>query len=119
MLYLNVSQVTQIINIYGFVGLALKSKCYSEIPFLTLFSYTIPRGRGVARWDSPCYSQSQVVYAYHDLGLCSKSLSGQCTIFGIFWPEMKTGWGVVIYMYLKHSPNDTVPNICGFIGLTP
>ena len=37
-----------------------------------------------------------------------KCLYGQTTIFGSFWggPDMKTEMGVVIFMYLKHSPED-------------
>ena len=40
-----------------------------------------------------------------------KGLSGQSTVMGLFWPDMNTESGVTIYMYLKHSPDDS-DSIC-------
>ena len=64
----------------------------------------------------PCYFQSQFVYVL--------SLSLQ----GFVWPEyhfwlffgahMKTEMDVVIFMYLKHSPDNMIPIIYQFMGLT-
>ena len=39
--------------------------------------------------------------------------------FWPFWPKMNIERGVVIYMFLKHSPDDSASKYIGFVGLTP
>ena len=77
---------------------------YSEFLFLALFALHINWKRCSQEGSRTCYSQSQVVYAYHVLSL---SLHGFfCTIFGLFggaWHEIEVS--VVTYMYFKHSPD--------------
>ena len=62
-------------------------------------------GSGVARRD-PTHVTSKVNLCMHTMFqvCCSKGLYDQSTIFGFFGPDMNTEMGVVIYMYLKHSP---------------
>ena len=62
-------------------------------------------GSGVAEGSCTCYSQSQFVYANHVLSLSLQGLYGPSSIFGFFWPDMNTEMGLVMYMYLKHSPD--------------
>ena len=52
----------------GFVNLTLRSKCYSEFFCVTFSFYTYGK-RCSQIGPCPGYSQSQVVYAYHVLGL--------------------------------------------------
>ena len=51
----------------------------------------------------PCYSQSQVVYAYHVLSLSIHEFVVPFLAFS--GPNMKTKMGVVMYIYLIHSPD--------------
>ena len=68
----------------------------------------------------PCYSQIPVVYAYHVL---SVSLQGFVWSKYCFWPflgpDIITEMGVVIYVYLNIPQIILIPNIYGFMGLTP
>ena len=66
-------------------------------------------GSGVARRD-PDHVTPKVNLCIHTMFkvCCSNSLYGQSTIFGFiifFGLDMDTEIGVVIYMYLKHSPD--------------
>ena len=73
--------------------------------FCTFFALHT-NGKRCNRGSRSCSSQSQVVYAYHVLSLCSKGLSSRSTFLTFFGPDMKTEMGVImIYMYLKHSPD--------------
>ena len=87
--------------------------------FLWHFSALHTNGKRCSQEGSrPCYSQSQVVHAYHVLSLSLQGLT-KVPFFGSFWPDMKTRMSVVIYMYFKKiSPTMLIPNIYGFMGLT-
>ena len=55
---------------------------------------------------NPCYSQSQVVYAYHVLSLLLQGFVwSKCHFLPFFGRDIKTEVGVVIYIYLKYFPD--------------
>ena len=52
------------------------------------------------------FSQSQVLYAYHVLSLLLQEFVwSKYHFWPLFGPDIKNRMGVVIYMYLKHSPD--------------
>ena len=65
-----------------------------EVLFWPFFALLTNGKRCSQEGSRPCYSLSQVVYAYHVLSLLL-----------FFEPNIKTEMGVVIFMYLKHSLN--------------
>ena len=69
-----------------------------------------PKKRCRQEESRPCFSQSQVLCAYHVLSLSPHWFVWPNTFFLAFilafiWPDIKTEVGVVIYMNLKHSPD--------------
>ena len=75
--------------------------------FFCTFSLYTPMGRGVARRD-PTHVTPKVnfVYVYHVLSLLLQGfVRPKYHFWGLFWPDMDTEMGVVIYMYLKHPPD--------------
>ena len=94
--------------------------------FFATFSFNAlmaPKKRCRQEESRPCFSQSQVLCAYHVLSLSPHWFVWPNTIFLAFiWPDIKTEVGVVIYMNLKHSP-DFIDSkyiyIYWFVGPTP
>ena len=67
-----------------------------------------------------CYSLSQFVYAYHVLSLSLQGFVWPNTIFGFFLGLTWTQKWVWSYTFtLKISPIILIPNIYGFMHLTP
>ena len=64
--------------------------------FLALFALHTNEIRCNQEGFHPCYSQSQIVYAYHVLNLSLQGIVGQSTFFGFFfwaWHEHRNGCG--------------------------
>ena len=71
--------------------------------FVALFHFTHQWKRCNKEGFRPCHSQSQVVYAYHVISLLLQEFVWSKYHFWAYFG--KTEMGVVIYMYLKHSPD--------------
>ena len=62
-------KIISIPNIYGFMVWLSRFKCFCWIPFLAFLALRRKRKRCCQVGSSPCYSQSEVVYAYKVLDL--------------------------------------------------
>ena len=78
-------------------------------------------GRGTARRD-PAHVTPKVNCVRKS---CFKSVTSRVCMAKVpflaffCWPDMNTEMGVVIYMYLKHSPDYIDSKYIWFHGLTP
>ena len=77
------------------------SKHYSEDLFLALFSFT-------HQWEEMWPGGAMPM-----LSLLGFLWPKYC--FGFFWPGICTGRSVSIYMYLKHSPDNSDPKCIGYV----
>ena len=77
-------------------------------------------GKGVARRD-PTHITLKVKLYMHTMFYvcCSKGLLAKVPILAFFRPDMNKEKGVVIYMYLKHSPDYIDSKFIWVHGLTP
>ena len=77
-------------------------------------------GKRYQEGSHPCYFQCQGVYEYHNLNVVAPKVSlTKVPFVAIFWPDMNSKMGVVIYMYLNIPLIILTLNIYGFMGLSP
>ena len=89
MLDLNVSQATQILNIYGFVGITPQVQALFKIPFLAIFCLT--------HQEEVCPGGTKPMLV--PMSSCAYHVF-KVTFLAFFLPDMNTRRGVAIYMYL-------------------
>ena len=70
--------------------------------FFGTFSLYTPMGRGVTKMDSTHVTSKVKLCMYT---IIKSVVKVPFLAFFFFWPDIKTEMGVVIYMYLKHSPD--------------